>query len=113
MNSIDAMFASTNQPQESVMKAIAKVVAPVTLAFAAFSANAAGLIEIDYPQHEAAATAVTHSAPSASSGANTLSWPVSEAAPVVNTIESAAAPSREEVMRKAAEPRAFDIGYFA
>ena len=95
------------------MKAIVKVLAPATLALAAFSANAGGLIEIDYPQHEAAATTVTHGTPSASSGANALSWPVSEAAPVVNTSDSAEAPSREEVMRKAAEPRKFDLGYFA
>ena len=94
------------------MKAIVKVLAPATLALAAFSANAGGLIEIDYPQHQAGAAATTYSAPSASSGANALSWPVSEAAPVVGTTE-AAAPSREEVMRKAAEPRSFDIGYFA
>ena len=95
------------------MKAIVKFLAPATLALAAFSANAGGLIEIDYPQHQAGAAATTYSAPSASSGANALSWPVSEAAPVVGTTDSAAAPSREEVMRKAAEPRSFDIGYFA
>ena len=95
------------------MKAIVKVLAPATLALAAFSANAGGLIEIDYPQHQTGAAAASHSATSASSGANALSWPVSEAAPVVGTIEAAAAPSREEVMRKAAEPRSFDIGYFA
>ena len=95
------------------MKAIAKVLAPVTLAFAAFSANAGGLIEIDYPQHQAGAASAVQSAPSASSGANTLSWPVSEAAPVVGTIDSAQAPSREDVMRNASEPRRFDLGYFA
>ena len=95
------------------MKAIVKVLAPATLALAAFSANAGGLIEIDYPQHQAGATAVSQSAPSASSAANTLSWPVSEAAPVVSRTDSASAPSREEVMRKAAEPRSFDIGHFA
>ena len=95
------------------MKTIAKVLAPAALALAAFSANAGGLVEIDYPQHQAGTMAFKHGTPSASSGANTLSWPVSEAAPVVNATESAAAPSREEAMRKAAEPRAFDIGYFA
>ena len=93
------------------MKAIVKVLAPATLALAAFSANAGGLTEIDYPPHQAAAA--SHSAPSASSGANALSWPVSEAAPVVGTIDPAAAPSRDDVMRKAAEPRGFDLGYFA
>jgi len=95
------------------MKAIVKFLAPATLALAAFSANAGGLIEIDYPQHQAGAAAASYSAPTASSGANALSWPVSEAAPVVNTTDSAAAPSREEVMREAAEPRKFDLGYFA
>jgi hypothetical protein len=95
------------------MKAIVKIVAPATLALAALSANASGLIELHYPQHEAAATTVTQGTPSASNSGNTLSWPVSEAAPVVDTIEAAQAPSREEVMRKAAEPRKFDLGYFA
>jgi len=95
------------------MKAIVKVLAPVTLAFAAFSASAGGLIEIDYPKQQASAATVGQSAPSASSRANTLSWPVSEAAPVVGTIDSTKAPSREDVMRKAAEPRRFDLGYFA
>jgi len=95
------------------MKAIVKVLAPVSLAFAAFSANAGGLIEIDYPQHQAGAATVAQGAPSASNGANTLSWPVSEAAPVVGAIDSAETPSREDVMRKANEPRGFDLGSFA
>jgi len=95
------------------MKAIVKVLAPVTLALAAFSANAGSLVEIDYPQQQAGAAAVSQGAPMAYSGTTALSWPVSEAAPVIGTTDSAKAPSREDVMRKAAEPRRFDLGYFA
>ena len=38
------------------MNAIAKILAPAALVLASFSANAAGLIEIDYPLDQAAAT---------------------------------------------------------
>ena len=94
------------------MKAIVKLLAPATLALAAISANAAGLLETDYPVHQPGFTAPAQGAGSADSQYQ-LSWPQSEAAPVNAAVRSDGSPSREDVMRKAIEPRSFDVGYFA
>ncbi len=94
------------------MKAIVKIVAPLSIALASLSANAAGVVETDYPLHDTAAAAAATSGSAAPTGYG-LILPHSEAAPVDSAIQTADSPSREEVMRKAAEPRSFDVGYFA
>ena len=91
------------------MKAIVRILAPATLALAAASASAAGVVETDYPSNVIAAPA----AGPAATGDYRLAWPVSEAAPVDALRPAAQAASREEVRREAARPRVFDLGYFS
>jgi len=92
------------------MKSFVKVLAPVTLAFAAFSAHA-GVTEIDSglpPFGAAAATATPAQAEPAliqsSQGA------IAENPAVVKTV---APRSREEVRREAAQPRRLDQAIIA
>ena len=91
------------------MKTIVRIIAPAALALAAASANAAGVVETDYPSTVIAAPA----AGAAAAGEYRLAWPVSEAAPADALRPATQAASREEVRREAARPKAFDLGYFA
>ena len=105
------------------MKSIAKVLAPVTLALAAVSAQA-GVLEIDYgfPQASVESAASIESAASAASSASAMRRDAdlfliqkSQGAVEVNPAmkDSYTPRSREEVRREAAQPRKFDVGYFA
>jgi len=118
LHSIDDTPASTNQPKESVMKALAKVLAPASLALAAFSANAGGLIEIDYPayQGDAAVTAPAVTAPASAAAANArevLSWPISEAAPAVHSTDAMQTHGARDAMPKTGDAPLTDTRYFA
>ncbi len=99
------------------MKSLIKVLAPVTLAFAAVSAQA-GTLEIDYGFPQAgvysAATAAT-SSQAARRDVELLLIQSSQGAVEVNpSVGNTYTPrTREEVRREAAEPRGFDAGYFA
>ena len=102
------------------MKSLIKVLAPVTLALAAVSAQA-GVLEIDYgfPQPTA------HSATSAASAASSATAARKDAEPLLIQHSQGAVElnpalretytprSREEVRREASQPRKFDTGYFA
>ncbi len=96
------------------MKSIVKFLAPATLALAAMSANAAGLIETDYPADRDRAAAIsvesTGAAIGVGSGLNLLH---SESAPRDLQIPGFTAPTRDEVLRDAQQPRETDTGYFA
>jgi hypothetical protein len=66
LNPSTKQFRRAIQAKESTMNAIAKIIAPAALVFASFSANAAGLIETDYPLEPFGAATV--SSASASTG---------------------------------------------
>lgn len=95
------------------MKAIVKIVAPLSIVLASLSANAAGVVETDYPLHQTGAAATAPASGAATASGYGLTFPHSEAAPVEAFVQTVESPSREDVQRKAAEPRTFDIGYFA
>lgn len=95
------------------MKAIVKIVAPLSIALASLSANAAGVVETDYPLHQTGAAATAPASGAATASGYGLTFPHSEAAPVDAVIQTVGSPSRDDVQRKAAEPRNFDVGYFA
>jgi hypothetical protein len=108
---IDETFSPSNPTQQELtMNSIAKVLAPVTLALAAFSAHA-GVLEIDsgLPPFGASATAATpaRSEPSLIQ--------VNQGAISVNpaVVDKVAPRSREDVRREAAQPRRIDLGTFA
>ena len=102
------------------MKSLIKVLAPVTLALAAVSAQA-GVLEIDYgfPQPTA------HSATSAASAASSATAARKDAEPLLIQHSQGAVElnpalretytprSREEVRREARQPRSMDVGYFS
>ena len=102
------------------MKSFIKVLAPVTLAFAAVSAQA-GTLEIDYgfPQATSYSATGAATAASSSSAARRDVEPFliqhSQGAVEVNpAVRDAYTPrSREEVRREATQPRSLDSGYFA
>ncbi len=102
------------------MKSLIKVLAPVTLAFAAFSAQA-GVTEIDYGFPQPAAYSATSAASAAGSASEARrdvqpfliqhSQGAVEVNPAVR--DSYTPRTRDEVRREAAQPRGFDAGYFA
>lgn len=103
------------------MNSLIKVLAPVTLALAAVSAQA-GVLEIDYgfPQSTtqstaASAASVTSVTSAASRNAQPFLIQSSQGAVEVNPAvrDSYTPRSREEVRREATQPRSFDVGYFA
>ena len=102
------------------MKSLIKVLAPVTLAFAAFSAHA-GVTEIDYgfpqstPYSATSAASAAGSASQARRDVQPFLIQHSQGAVEVNPAvrDSYTPRTREEVRREAAQPRAFDVGYFA
>ena len=100
------------------MKSLIKVLAPVTLALAAVSAQA-GVLEIDYgfPQptaHSATSAAIAaSSATAARRDVEPLLIQHSQGAVELNpALRDTFTPrSREEVRREANQPRGMDIGY--
>ena len=90
------------------MKSIVKVIAPLAVAFSAFSANA-GITEIDYPVDMVRSHS---SAPTASGGADQL-WLIQQSQGAAQAVDTKAPRSRDDVRREAQQPRSFEIGYFA
>jgi len=113
LHSIDDTPASTNQPKESVMKALAKVLAPASLALAAFSANAGGLIEIDYPAYQGDAAVTAPASAAAANAREVLSWPISEAAPAVHSTDAMQTHGARDAMPKTGDAPLTDTRYFA
>ncbi len=93
------------------MKSIAKFLIPVTLAASAFTVNAR-VLEIDYSQPEISAQAARSGVVST---AEPLLIQTSQGAAMVNpaAVKNDTSRSRVDVRRESAEPRKFDIGYFA
>lgn len=103
------------------MNSLIKVLAPVTLALAAVSAQA-GVLEIDYGFPQATSQWSATGAASAASAARATGQDAplfliqrSQGAVEVNPAvrDSYTPRSREEVRREATQPRSFDVGYFA
>ena len=102
------------------MNSLIKVLAPITLAFAAVSAQA-GTLEIDYGFPQTTSYSATGAATAASSASEARrdvapyliqhSQGAVEVNPAVR--DSTAPRSRDEVRREATQPRGFDVGYFA
>ena len=106
------------------MNVITKVIAPAAIVFAAFSANAAGVIELDYPLVQSSQVqAQDHQGPArmqvqqqaaeriGGTGLVEIDYPATHSRE--HAAQGGKTRTSAEVRREAAEPRSFDFGTFA